>query len=601
MNIEPTYTSVGNLFGYRPIYLIPKYQRAYAWEDEQLTDFTKDLTNCIVRRKAGAPIDHFLGGILSVKHTIHGAVNQHKYEIIDGQQRLATIHLLVSVLLNKYRMLLSSGDSTNNTIIERRIDEVTSRFITFTLEIHRVTENIRVLTLSKADDVFYNELIQGITTPPSRNSHKLISSAFKRLSTKIDEIIDINTSLESKIDDLEIIQQVLDQDFTILHMVTENKSDAYRLFQVINDRGTNLTDGDLLRAKTLEKTEGFSAVQDAIEKRWDEILSDHPTDTNNYLNWIYESHTGQRPAQNALFDIFLDKFFPQHHIASLTLPEAEAIKHQLDNTYNEIQKCKKLVEGQWVFLNQQPITSWDRSRLNILMVELGHTLSIPLFLAASLLDHRIFSEIVQIVEKTFFKYKVICNQHVTPLKKIYAEEAIQIRQNPQAYNSSALKSKLRALVNSKTSDSSFKNSLLNLEYKSSGGSNKPLKYFLMTIEYYYTWYKGGGVGDATCLDKSRVYDFAGTSIEHIYPRNATGTAIEATLEPLKNTLGNLTIMDPAQNTLAGNEIFADKKSYYANSSVVLTQEIAANASWSQCEIQSHHDNLINIAFKVFNI
>ena len=84
--------------------------------------------------------------------------------------------------------------------------------------------------------------------------------------------------------------------------------------------------------------------------------------------------------------------------------------------------------------------------------------------------------------------------------------------------------------------------------------------FLMTIEYYYQWYKAAAAGIPSCTDKSRVYDFTGTSIEHVYPRKASPP--DATLEPLKNTLGNLTIMDPEQNSTGGNDDFATKKPIY---------------------------------------
>ena len=103
----------------------------------------------------------------------------------------------------------------------------------------------------------------------------------------------------------------------------------------------------------------------------------------------------------------------------------------------------------------------------------------------------------------------------------------------------------------------------------------------MVVEYYYQWYKAGASGMPVCTDKSRVYDFAGTSIEHVYPRNATGSVRDPNLEPLKNTLGNLTIMDPAQNTIGGNDSFAIKQPLYQASSVVLTQEIGSKSAWTQ--------------------
>lgn len=146
----------------------------------------------------------------------------------------------------------------------------------------------------------------------------------------------------------------------------------------------------MLRAKTLEILEGFVHQQDSVESLWDNILSDLPSETENYLNWIYESYKGDRAKQNALFDMFLDKFFPQHQTLSLTLHDAQQVHETAKGIHEDILKCRKLIEGQWLHPLQQPVINWDRSRLSLLLKELSHTLSIPLLLAASKLDHRLF-------------------------------------------------------------------------------------------------------------------------------------------------------------------------------------------------------------------
>ncbi len=109
----------------------------------------------------------------------------------------------------------------------------------------------------------------------------------------------------------------------------------------------------------------------------------------------------------------------------------------------------------------------------------------------------------------------------------------------------------------------------------------------------------GTVGTPVCVDKSRVYDFAGTSIEHIYPQNADETNLDIDLEPLKNTLGNLTILDPAQNNIGGNDSFNSERLLYQLSSVLLTKEIAEKTGWTQKEIDDNKKLIIDIALKVF--
>lgn len=603
--MEPAYTSVGKIFEYRPMFFIPKYQRAYAWEAEPVEDFIKDLKNCFDRRKSHKPVNHFFGGVLCVRYPVSGAVNQHEYEIIDGQQRISTFTLLMSCLIKIYKELLeqakSSKDTNNEFILGERIKVLSERFIEFRQEVQRKVNCVEVMRLSRADDPFYRELIRDMNPSPSRDSHQKINYAYQTLLKAVRNIIS-SSKLEEKMDDIEIIQNIIDNDFTILYMVTESKEDAFRLFQVINDRGTNLTVGDLLKAKTLEILEGFESYQDSCETCWNNILADSPSDTEYYLNWIYESYKGKRAKRDELFDVFLNDFFPEHskhQTEEFSDCESKQIYQTIKNIYEDILKCRKLQKGEWLYTEKQPITNWDRTRLNILVKELDHTLSVPLFLAASQLDHKIFSEIVQIVEKVYFRYKIICNQHASSLKSIYYEESLIIREDPNSYNVTGLKQKLQKLINSKASDITFRNGLETLDYKESGGSNKPLKYFLMTLEYYYQWYQAGGSGTPVCKDKSRVYDFAGTSIEHIYPQKPDKNFRDEKLEPLKNTLGNLAILDPAQNTIGGNDPFNVKRSLYQESSVQMTKNIAANTTWTEQEITNHKNLLIDIALKVF--
>ncbi|WP_222838788.1 DUF262 domain-containing protein [Nostoc cycadae] len=602
--MEPAYTSVGKIFEYRPMLFIPKYQRAYAWEAESVEDFIKDLKNCFDRRKGNTPVNHFFGGVLCVRYAVPGAVNQHEYEIIDGQQRISTFTILMSCLIKIYQELLEQAknlkDTNNQFILEGRIKALSERFIEFNQEVQRKVNSVEVMKLSRVDHPFYKDLIRGKNPFPSRDSHHKINHAYQTLLKAVRKIIS-NSKIEEKMDDIEIIQNIIDNDFTILYMVTDSKEDAFRLFQVINDRGTNLTVGDLLKAKTLEILEGFTDEQDNCERCWDDILADTPSVTADYLNWIYESYKGKRAKQDELFDTFLDGFFPEHKkhkTEQFKDYESTQIYQTVKNIHNDIFKCRKLLEGQWLYSSQQPINNWDRTRLSILLKELEHTLSIPLFLAASQLDHKVFSEIVQIVEKVFFRYKIICNQHANSLKNIYYEESLLIRQNPDTYDVSTLRQKLHKLIKTKASDLTFKNGLETLEYKESRGGNKPLKYYLMTVEYYYQWYQAGATGTPICKDKSRIYDFAGTSIEHIYPQNSKSK--DEKLEPLKNTLGNLTILDPAQNSIGGNEPFEVKKPLYQESSIQLTRDIANNQTWSEQEIINHKNLLIDVALKVFS-
>lgn len=592
--MTPSFIPVGALFGQESIYYIPKYQRAYAWEDESIEDFLSDTKKCYEKRKLGTPIDHFFGGVICVEHKITGTLNKYKYELIDGQQRLTTYTLLAKAIIDIYESLhqecIDVNDQDNASIIEDRINELKKRFIKFTQEVNRVRTDVYVLELSRNDNDFYRSLINGNPVSIQRESHKRIDVALKKIKDKILELIDSINLLE-KVDNLQLIEQIINNDFSILHMTTDSKDSAYRLFQVINDRGVSLSESDLLRAKTLELLESDSSKQDAIEVIWNNILIEHHSDTANFLTWIYESYYGKRVKKSEIYDEYIDNRFKE-------TSTSQEIYNEMVKLEEEIKVCRKLIKSEWLYPHQRPVFKWDRNKLKLLIEDLGHTLAYPLLVSASLLSHKQFSEIVHMVEKVFFRYKLICNQHVTPLKQLYYEEAKKIRDNPSLYNTTSLKNKLNTLLSAKANDTTFKSHLEGIEYQP-GGNNKVLRYFLLTIEYYYECYKHNGTGSRSCIDKSRVYDFSDTSIEHIYPRNADTSDQIADIEPLKNTLGNLCIMDPDQNSTADNDIFNDKKGIYQSSSVKMLQEIAQKPDWTKADIEYSKNNMLNMALKIF--
>ncbi|WP_439879645.1 HNH endonuclease family protein [Pontibacter sp. MBLB2868] len=266
--------------------------------------------------------------------------------------------------------------------------------------------------------------------------------------------------------------------------------------------------------------------------------------------------------------------------------------------HTEICHCRTLANGEWPFPQRRPITPWDVNRLSLLLRELRITVTTPLLLAACKLTPGQFSDTVQLLERFMFRFKVIGNQHVTPfVNNIYAQ-SVAIRANPGAYSLHSLETALQGLQNSKIPDAQFRSLLDSLNYKE-GGGNQPLKYFLLTLEHYYRWYRQGAAGKPVCQDKSRMYDFATTTLEHVYPRNAQGTNVDPDLEPLKNTLGNLTIMGPDDNVAGANDSFTQKKPIFEQSSVAMNQDIAQQPQWDAATVTGRAEALKDMALAIF--
>ena len=329
------------------------------------------------------------------------------------------------------------------------------------------------------------------------------------------------------------------------------------------------------------------------------MLKDKAKSTENYLRWVYQSHKGFRAGRNTLFDDFLSHFYPQHSNTSISNQEADIICDTTREILKEIEIARKISIGTWPFTNsRRPTTGWDRNRLSLLIRELGLKVSLPLLLASYHLGESKFSEITQILELFLFKYKVMSNAHIEAAVSVFHTHCLLIRANTSTYDITSLRTDLNVLMNSKVTLTQFRAALDGLSYKV-GGGNKPLKYLLMTLEHYKRWYDQGATNIPMCLDKARIYDFTSTTIEHVYPRNASGSVVDATLEPLKNSLENLTFMGSRDNETGGNDSFSLKRPIFQASSVGLNTDIGNLTQWTSSELATRKTSLKDMACAIF--
>ena len=109
------------------------------------------------------------------------------------------------------------------------------------------------------------------------------------------------------------IENIVHNNCTIIFIDSKTRGSAYKLFQVLNDRGAGLTEGDLLKSKTLEVLEKhFSIKQNAVQDAWDEILQDEPKQIEQFLRYYYASVRGSRVGRASLYhgsEYTLNKYF----------------------------------------------------------------------------------------------------------------------------------------------------------------------------------------------------------------------------------------------------------------------------------------------------
>lgn len=604
MPIDPFYISVGELFERKYVFKVPRYQRGFAWEEAEMDDFLRDITQCYNARVDNQEKAHFFGSMISVKREVSGSSGRHR-TVIDGQQRLATFVLLARCLESQFRELNAEAEEAKETAIAelatRKADELRDTYRILHDEIHRQPTEITRLALSDPDKTFFSNLIDGNKPETAtRFSHELLKEAYSRILADISITYAEQESLDAKLDCLSIIKEVMQRDAALISIETDDDTEAYRIFQVVNNRGTRLTEGDLMRAATAEilGKPAFRVEFDKTAQHWDEILTAKPPQIEDFLRWYYASTMGDRPSKAALFEDFMSAVFPEREKASLSKADATRVAKNAETLASEFWTCDAIISAQWPFGSAR-VPRWDRHRLQLLIEVLDHTLCMPLLMAAVRLGQKQFSDVIFLVERFAFRCKIICQVHTGSLQKVYHEHALKIRESPSTYKTNELKTAFRNVVEAKASDKHFESSLIEQLSYQPNASNKYLKYFLATIEEFLPWYNKGATGKLQVREKTRIIDLAELTIEHVYPQKPDPKTFDKSLEPLVNSLGNLTLLGPDDNDAVGNKGFVDKRAAYKNSTLKMNQEIGALKSWKAITVKGRAKRTCQIAQSIF--
>ena len=606
--------SIRHLFDSTHTFSVPKYQRGYAWDKVAIEHFTGDLSKCLEARESRRMRRHFFGAVIVVRPER----TPTRCEAIDGQQRLASFVMLVAAVVHGIEKLIADMDSRVLSRAEKKArrelesikKELRREYLIHISEKADPEESFKEveepkMTLSMADNDFFQKTISGERSQSRRASHERIKKGWRHLVNYVDSNIFEEGTTRQKINRLKFFKnEVLAKDCSIVAMWLDDSDEAYQIFRVLNKRGVRLATGDLLRSSTLEQLDDgkFQDIQEQLAREWDSILAYPAEDVEKYLMWYYSSYEGDRPNPKELADQFLDTRFKcaDGKVSKVSKKMAETMLEEVKQMDADFEVMHGMIErGKWPYEGNSRVKAWDRERLQMLTVHMKHTNVMPLLLSLQTLDEKKFANAVAILERFLFRFKVIGKAHIGPATDLYIEYAERIRNPRKSFSVAALRKALDQLMREKVSDDAFKANLTDFVYTRSKIRKVYIRYFLITLEDYMKWYKSGAEGEPRCIDKSRPFDFSSATLEHVYPQTARAPDKKARIEEVKHTLGNLTILAPGENSVASNKPFSEKRKMFRDSSMDLSRGIGRKRIWDEKRIKDQTKYLVKIALKVF--
>ena len=236
-------------------YVIPKYQREYTWSYKEWDALYDDITENIE--------GYFIGSIICINT---GDSNYPRLEVIDGQQRLTTLCLFLLAIyrrLNEHKEEMDEDDLFEISWIRKALQN--SKNANNGLILLPQVQNYNQDDFSTV--MFENGILKYAKKMPSYGRRK-IYRCFSHFLYKIDQ--DLKESNDKVATLLEIKKKVCNA--MLVKIEVSSHSDAYILFESLNNRGTPLTAVDLMKNLIMARAEKVGLTVDECFEQWKELL-----------------------------------------------------------------------------------------------------------------------------------------------------------------------------------------------------------------------------------------------------------------------------------------------------------------------------------------
>ena len=539
---------------------VPPNQRSYSWPKEMVLDLLRDLNEAI----SNDDQNYFLGTVVLVRS------GSGDPEIADGQQKLATI----TILLARIRDLLRSLGK------ERSAGQIDSDFIR---KFDDDTEALMPrLKLNSEDSTFFISNILASSEDPDylpiktdRRSNKRLAEASETISAYLDDMLKPD---QPTIRPAHLLKwkKFIDESAFVIVATAQDEVGAYRIFETLNDRGLRASQADILKNYLFSKA--GNRLHEA-QTMWAQIAAvelllgdeDEGSGLLTYLRhyWI----TTHGPTKNSELAASIKKEITGQTKAILFLSNASAAVQD----YVALASSK---HSKWATYSASVRRNVDTIAEHLQVRQIK-----PLLFAVAM--H--FSPVeADKAFRLFVSWSVrflICGGRGGMLDEQYARRAedVGLKRITKARD---LREAMKKYV---PSDAEFEDAF------SGARVSRPrlYRYYLRAIEKTITY------------DPQPEYvaseDVQDITLEHILPiKPGDEWAIESEMaEASQHMLGNMALIKADQNRDLGNRLFEDKKAVYAKSGYVSTQEIATYPQWTLAEIKDRQAKMAKLAIKTW--
>ena len=546
-------------------YHIPKYQREYVWGKYQWETLINDISE--------NDTDYFIGSVIVVSHSDNLRPGEEKiYQVIDGQQRLTTLSILLSSIYRKYNELSKAIDPED--------DELKSEF-------NIKLDSIRKKLIRKKKEIYPNELggfKDGnyncfLRVQPSTQNHNLADYKyiFKECglitNAEFPKFLGLrrfwkafnffSEQLPSNKEDLDILLDKINR-LVFIHISVSTQSDAFTLFETLNNRGVELSAMDIIKNNLLAEMQKQNEqdIDDSYES-WQKLLEYIP-DFDNQLRFLRQYYNAFKTNP-----VIKHERITRATKSNILMIYERLIKNNAEFTFDELldkgQKYGKLIG---VLLSDDEDLNRKILELNRVGAVASYTLLLFLLTNEAHLDsNTTISKIIDFIIKYYVRRNITDNPNTRDLDSINIEVVEKCQKILDECKKISLSDIIDAhLNNSKATVSSldeFKRWLSDKIYINNAGMTRYLLWKLDSLRHTREY-------APDLWQRNQNNDNFVWTIEHIFPEGknipeswvqmlAEGDKVKAEeiQSELVHLIGNLTLS--AYNSNLSNRSFQEKQ------------------------------------------
>ena len=259
--------------------VIPRFQRPYSWDTENVDDFWHDT---IVGNERN---EYFIGSVVVYTQ------KPQQMCLVDGQQRFTTLTMMLCAIRNS---LAQEGNTDLadgiHAMIERKDINNKNRFI------------LETKTSSPYLQDWIQSRSQPQSGPPINAEERRLAAAYEQIKKLIrQQIEEARQSRQQQPAQQRAVRERLvalrDRLLSLrfIHVTLDNEDDAYLIFETLNTRGKDLRLSDVVKTHLFNRLKPSSASIDPHRDQWDDLTDEFDKANVSVSRYIHHYWLSRNP------------------------------------------------------------------------------------------------------------------------------------------------------------------------------------------------------------------------------------------------------------------------------------------------------------------